>query len=91
MRQRADSAPQTHNINYSKFIAELLFKLINLRNFYTNYKEVIDVKGDIDSLIYRHKYIVVRSYSHKAQLGEEALNSYVLDTRRLLQPIESFL
>ena len=47
-------------------MAELLFELINLRNFYTDYKEVIDVKGDIDSLIYRYKYVVVRSYSHKA-------------------------
>ena len=47
-------------------MAELLFKLINLRNFYTDYKEVIDVKGDIDSLIYRYKYVVVRSYSYKA-------------------------
>ena len=47
-------------------MAELLFKLINLRNFYTDYKEVIDIKGDIDSLICRYKYVVVYSYSYKA-------------------------
>ena len=77
-------------ISHSEFGTKLLFELIDFYNLYTDYKEVINVKGDIDSLICRHKYVVVCSYSHKAQLGEEALNSSVPDIRRLLQPIESF-
>ena len=52
-------------ISHSEFGTELLFELVDFYDLCTDYKQVIDIKGDVDGLVCGYKYVVVRSCSYK--------------------------